>query len=405
MDMYLNVLCVLAGSVIVAWILWDVFQTVIVPRPTPTRVRLARYLTRSSWRLWRRRAARKQTSAAREKLLGSFAPALVVTLIGSWLAFLIVGYGLILFGLRAEISPRPDLATAIYQSGITVLTIGYGDVVAQGTLSRITELVAAGTGLGIVAMGITYLFSLYGSFQRREELVTTLDARAGAPPSGVKMLETYAELGIWDDLRRSLAEWEVWCAQVLDSHVAYPILCFFRSSHDNESWVSAIGAVLDAGVLLATTIENGPDGQPVARGQAILTVKGGTHLVDDIGRFLSFKGGDGVMVERAEFTAARQRLANAGITLLPDEDAAWRSFSELRSSYASAINQMAAYLLTPPTQWIGDRSMTSHAGRIGAAMDKAMPMNVEAPGAVASPAAEAPPPATMSPAADQARDA
>ena len=388
--MFLNVACVLAGIVIVAWILWDVFQTVIVPRPTPTRVRLTRYLTRSAWRIWRRRAARAQTSAAREKLLGSFAPALVVVLIGSWLAFLIIGYGLILFGLRAEISHQPDLATAIYQSGITVLTIGYGDVVAQGTLSRLTELFAAGTGLGIVAMGITYLFSLYGSFQRREELVTTLDARAGAPPSGVKMLETYAKLGLWDDLRRSLAEWEVWCAQVLDSHVAYPILGFFRSSHDNESWVSAVGAVLDAGVLLATTIEHGPDGQPVPRGQAILTVKGGTHLVEDISRFLSFKGGSGPMVERAEFSEARERLSKVGITLSPDEDAAWASFAELRSTYAPAINEMAAYLLTPPTQWIGDRSLVSHAGRISAAMSRAMPVNIstaiEAPATAAAPA-------------------
>jgi len=377
MDTYLNILWVLAGIVIVAWILWDVFQTVIVPRPTPTRVRLTRYLTRTAWRIWRLRAARARTSAAREKLLGSFAPALVVVLIGSWLVFLVIGYGFILYGLRGEIAHEPDLATAIYQAGITVLTIGYGDVVAQGSLSRLTELLAAGTGLGIVAMGITYLFSLYGSFQRREELVTTLDARAGAPPSGVAMLETYARLGIWDDLRRSLAEWEVWCAQVLDSHVAYPILGFFRSSHDNESWVSAIGAVLDAGVLLATTIEHGPDGQAVPRGQAILTVKGGTHLVEDIGRFLSFRGGGGVMVERTEFSAARERLANAGITLLPDEDAAWASFSELRSSYASAINQMAAYLMTPPTQWIGDRSLVSHAGRIAAAMSRAMPTAVE----------------------------
>jgi hypothetical protein len=389
MDMYLNVLWVLAGIVIVVWILWDVFQTVIVPRPTPTRVRLARYLTRAAWRTWRRRAARARTATAREKMLGSFAPALVVALIGSWLAFLIIGYGLILFGLRGEFLSEPDLATAIYQSGITVLTIGYGDVVAQGTLSRLTELLAAGTGLGIVAMGITYLFSLYGSFQRREELVTTLDARAGAPPSGIAMLETYARLGIWDDLRRSLAEWEVWCAQVLDSHVAYPILCFFRSSHDNESWVSAVGAVLDAGVLLATTIEQGPEGQPVPKGQAVLTVKGGTHLVDDISRFLSFRGGSGVMVERAEFAAARERLANAGIGLLPDEDEAWASFSELRSSYAAAINQMAAYLMTPPTQWIGDRALDSHAGRITAAMTRAMPANVETTAAPADQATDA----------------
>jgi hypothetical protein len=190
--------------------------------------------------------------------------------------------------------------------------------------------------------------------------VTTLDARAGAPPSGVAMLETYARLEIWDDLRRSLAEWEVWCAQVLDSHVAYPILCFFRSSHDNESWVSALGAVLDASVLLATTVESGPRKQAVPTGQAILTVKGGTHLVEDISGFLSLSPANGVMVERWEFTAARERLERAGVVMRADEEDAWVRFVALRSAYAGALNQLAAWLLTPPTQWIGDRSVLQH---------------------------------------------
>lgn len=351
---------VVGGILIVAWILWDVFQTVIVPRPTPTRVRLARYLTRTMWRLWRRRAARARTPIAREKMLGSFAPLLVVTLLAGWVICLTIGYGLILYGLRGEIRNEPNLETAIYQAGITVLTIGYGDVIARGVLSRLAELAAAGTGLSVVALGITYLFSLYGSFGRREELVTTLDARAGAPPSGVAMLETHAKLGMWDDLRRSLGEWEVWAANVLDSHLAYPVLCFFRSSHDNESWVSALGAVLDASVLLATTVESGPGGQPVPTGQAVLTVKGGTHLVEDITRFFGFPQQDGAMVERSEFTAAREQLARVGIVLKTDEDAAWERFVHLRASYATALNQLAAYLLTPPTQWIGDRSPLPH---------------------------------------------
>ena len=125
-------------------------------------------------------------------------------------------------------------------------------------LSRLAEIAAAATGVAVLALGITYLFSLYGAFQRREELVTTLDARAGAPPSGIQMLETYAEMDLWDDLRRTLRDWEEWSARVLDTHVAYPILIFFRSSHDGESWLGAIGAVLDAAVLLATTVESGP---------------------------------------------------------------------------------------------------------------------------------------------------
>jgi len=288
----------------------------------------------------------------------------VVTLLFFWIVFLILGYGLILFGLRTEMANEPDFGTALYQAGISVLTIGYGDVVAHGIFSRIAEIAAGGTGVGVLALGVTYLFSLYGALQRREELVTTLDARAGAPPSGIAMLETYARLGLWDDLRRTFADWEEWSARVLDTHVAYPILVYFRSSHDGESWIGAIGAVLDAAVLMATAVDAGPDGQPVPRGQAVMTIKGGAHLVEDVGNFFGFEDDKIPLVERAEFDAACERIRRAGLTLRSDPDTSWRSFADLRASYASRLNRIAAYLLIPPSQWIGDRSALPHTARL-----------------------------------------
>ena len=359
-----DVLFVLAGILVIACILWDVYQTVVVPRPTPTRVRLARFVVRAMWDIWRRRAGRSRTADSRQRMLGGFAPLVVVTLLFFWIVFLILGYGLILYGLRSEMANEPDFGTALYQAGISVLTIGYGDVVARGIFSRIAEIAAGGTGVGVLALGVTYLFSLYGAFQRREELVTTLDARAGAPPSGITMLETYARLGLWDDLRRTLADWEEWSARVLDTHVAYPILVYFRSSHDGESWIGAIGAVLDAAVLMATAVEAGPDGQPVPRGQAVMTIKGGAHLVEDVGNFFGFPDDAIPLVERAEFDAACERIRRAGLTLRTDPDTSWRSFSDLRSSYASRLNRMASYLLIPPSQWIGDRSPVPHTARL-----------------------------------------
>jgi hypothetical protein len=103
-------------------------------------------------------------------------------------------------------------------------------------------------------------------------------------------------------------------------------------------------------------------------------VKGGGHLVEDLSQFLGFKGDGAVMVERAEFDTARLRLKRAGMTLKPDADAAWAKFAEVRSGYATPINQMAAYLMTPPTTWIGDRSILPHGKRI----DEVLPINAAA---------------------------
>jgi hypothetical protein len=354
------VLEILGGIALIVWVLNDVFTTVILPRPAPARYRPAGLLTRWSWRAWRRYADGPSTPEGREQRLGIFAPALVMVLLGVWIVLLITGFGLVTHALSSEIRPPlPDFGSALYFAAISLLTIGYGDFVPSSAPSRIVSVAAGGVGLGIVALTITYLFSLYANFQRRELQVVTLDARAGAPPSGTQLLVTCAA---FDDDAQELGqifeEWERWAAEVLESHLAYPILMFFRSTHDHESWVSAIGAILDATTLLLTTVEGGP------RGQASATRGIGAHLVEDISRFFRFivadRPLDGPMIERAEFDDARARLRGAGYVLLPDADASWAEFAKLRSEYAGPLNALARYLDVPPAQWIGDRSYVLH---------------------------------------------
>lgn len=341
---------ILLGIVVIAYILNDLFQSVVVPRPTPARYRLTRWVVRPGWRLWRAIGLRAGTTQEREAILGIFAPLVVVVLLVLWLFGLVIGFGLIFFGLGLQLNPVVrDFPTALYFSGTSVLTIGFGDFVARSGLTRVLALIAGGTGLGTIALAISFLFSLYGSFQRREILVVTLDARAGAPPSGVNLLETSAKVGLSEDLPRLFAEWEKWAAEVLDSHMAYPVLAYFRSSHDNESWVSALGAVLDATTLVLTTVVDGP------HGPAKMMFAMGTHLVEDLGRFFRMPGDHEVGVERYEFDQARERLASAGWELRPAEDS-WKGFSRLRVQYASQLNNMAKWWAIPPTQWIGDRS-------------------------------------------------
>ena len=342
------------GLLFVAAVLWDVFQTVVVPRPSPGRVRIARNLGRAAWRFARAVALRQADPRRREGILGVFAPALVVLLLIVWVVVLLVGFGLLFLVLRDQIQPAPaSLGEAIYVAGTALFTIGFGDYVPTGPGARVIALIAAGTGLGIVALVITYLFSLYTAFQRREVLVVTLDSRAGAPPSGVALLETYARLDLVRELPALFASWEVWAAEVLDSHVAYPILGYFRSSHDNESWVGSVGAVLDAATLVATTVEGVP------RGHAGLMAAMAEHLVEDVGNAFGFRSEPGAGIARAEFDEARGRLAAAGYALT-DADRAWRDFSARRSHYAAQLNLLAELWVSPPSQWIGDRAPVGH---------------------------------------------
>lgn len=336
----------LIGLLGLGLVLWDIFQTIVVPRPTPSRLRLARHVVPPAWRAWRAIATRTRSGLARDELLGLFAPAAAILLLVVWLAALVIGYGLILFALRGEIRPSPaDIGTAIYFAGTSVLTIGYGDIIAGGVVSRLAVLTAGASGLGVVALVITFLFSLYGSYQRREILVVTLSARAKAPPSAITLLETQARLELVDELPALFAEWERWMAEVLDTHVAYPLLGYFRSSHDETSWISALGAVLDAAALVLTTIRGVP------RGQAEIAKRVGTHLVEDIGNNLRLTG-DGSVVDRDEFGEVYRRLRAADYDLEAEDDA-WRAFERARSSYAGRLDAIAEYWATPATPWLG----------------------------------------------------
>jgi hypothetical protein len=229
------------------------------------------------------------------------------------------------------------------------LTIGYGDIVATGGAARFFSIAAATSGLATVAVALTFLFSLYASFQRREVFVVTLDGRGSSPASGLALLEAHAALGLVRDLPRLFEEGQKWCAEVLDTHLAYPILCYFRSSHVDVSWISALGAMLDAATLAIAALEDIP------KGQALLLHSVGGHLTHDLAKYFRLLSDGDVMVERSEFQAARERLRAAGYALA-DEAAAWTTFCRLRTEYAADLNAMARYWAITPAQWIGDRS-------------------------------------------------
>ena len=339
----------LAGAALLGVVLWDIFQTIVVPRPSPGRLRLARYVIRPSWRAWRAIGIRRGTAGARDSFLGLFAPGVAILLFAFWLVLIDVADGLLLWALRSEVRPAlGSFLDALYFAGTALLTLGFGEIVADGALSRLVVLVAAASGLGVVALVITFIFSLFASYQRREVMVVTLSARAKAPPSAVTLLETHARLEMVDELPRLFRDWEVWSAEVLDSHVAYPLLGYFRSSHDNISWISALGAVLDSAALVKTTIKGVP------AGEADLLLRVGAHLVEDISNYIG-RPGNGSTVDRAGFAAVHERLASAGYDLEP-VDHSWRAFERVRGTYARRLEALADYWATPAPSWGGHKA-------------------------------------------------
>src|SRR5207237_3491852 len=210
------------------------------------------------WRPWRWVAVRRKTMEGRERVLASAAPFFFFVLLAGWAVLSVVAYAMILWspafahGMHGH--GDGSFSTALYFSGSSLFTLGFGDVLATGW-TRAVVVIEGATGLGLVAVVIGYLPVLYQGFNRREVGVMLLDARAGSPPSGPELLYRMGGAGARSALSQLFAEWERWAADVLETHLSYPILAFFRSPHDHTSWVTALGSVLGAATLGITPVE------------------------------------------------------------------------------------------------------------------------------------------------------
>lgn len=332
-----------------------------MPRAENTTLRVSRYVMRTLWHLWPQIAYRlyRSDERKREDFLGTFAPFHLVFILVMWVAMLIIGWGLFFYGIRDQLRPHDlTFGASVYYAGASLLTIGYGDIVASTEFARIMSLLAASSGLGVLSVVTSFLFAVFGNFQNRETFVVTIGARAGVPPSGVGLLAVHGYAGLREDLPQVFRDGQTWTAQIMESHLAYPILMMFRSSHDYESWVGTLGTLLDAASLVMSTLDPQDMRNSQTAGQARIMYDIGRHLAGDFAAYFKFMhGADGRPgVERHEFDEACAHLESAGYRLR-DREAAWAEFARLRAAYSAHLNALARWLEIPPVHWVGDRSL------------------------------------------------
>ncbi len=255
----MHTLALIAGPVLVLATLLDGFETILLPRRINRRFRYSRLYYRGSWAVWRRAATALPAGRAREATLGVFGPLSMLGLFSSWVVSLIAGFGLLHWGLSDALhGPAVGLPTDLYFSGTTFFTLGLGDVTPASGGSRVLTVVEAGLGFGFLAVIIGYLPVLYQAFSRREVTISLMDARAGSPPAGGAALARLAMDGSPGGGGRAeavdamLREWEQWAAELLESHISFPVLAYYRSQHANQSWLAALATMLDACGLLLT---------------------------------------------------------------------------------------------------------------------------------------------------------
>jgi len=345
----MHVLALAAGVLLIAIVLWDAFETVVVPRRATFRFRVTRFFYGAIWPPYASVGRRIRNQKTRDNFLSFFGPGSLILLLALWAIFLVFGFALLHYGFGSHLKGPPELrdfAEDLYMSGTTFFTLGLGDVVPTTTLARILTDIEAGTGFGFLALIISFLPVLSQSFSRREVAVALLDARAGSPPTATEMLRRHAIEERGAALVQFFSDWERWSAELLEGHISFPVLAFYRSQHDNQSWVGALTAVLDTCSLVIAGIE----GAPVR--SARFTFAMARHAVADLTGVLGLRpAAEGDRLPPSELARLRTALAASGMPLSEDPSADER-LKHLRSQYEPYALALSRFLLMPLPPWL-----------------------------------------------------
>jgi hypothetical protein len=350
----LSVLAFVAGALIVATTVLSAIMTLVVPRALP--VMITRWVFMGIRVLFRLRGRRARSFQDRDRDMALYGPISLFTLAATWLVLTGLGYMLLFWSLGV----RP-LVKALELSGSSIYTLGF--VVPSNLPTMLLAFSEAGFGLVLLAMLISYLPSMYQSFQRREAAVTALDVRANTPPTATAMLIRSSIIGGWERLEELWREWEAWFVDITETHTSLPALVFFRSPHWEHSWVTASGAVLDGASLLVSTVDRprSPDAE--------LCIRAGYVALRRIADFFGIDHNPDphwpevpISIDRREFDQVCRELAEAGVPLKHDLDRAWRDFAGWRVNYDRVLLALAALTMAPYAPWSSDRSMITRNG-------------------------------------------
>ncbi len=341
-----RVLAFVAGASMVIWVVRAAVWTVVVPRPEQV------WLTRALFLVVRRPfewvARRATTDGQREAVRGRFAPTTLLLMPVTWVLGVWLGFVPIYWALGAE-----PVGEEFVLSGSSVTTLGFSRPNEGPALAA--AVIEAVIGLGLVALLISFLPTIYGHFSRREHLVVKLGMRGGTPPTPAELIIRHHRLGRLDQLDDWWSEWEDWFIELEESHTSYPALVHFRSIDDDRSWLTATGSLLDAAGLRASTLDL------PRQSRVELTIRSGYLALRSIADYFGLphhrqpQPDDPISVHKAEFDAVYEELRAAGVALKPDQEQCWRDWAGWRVNYDKVLLELCALVQPPPALWSSDR--------------------------------------------------
>ena len=345
----MRILVVILGIVFILPVVQDVFETIVLPRRVTRRFRIARLYFRVTWKIWGIPDRAIWSGSRRESYLSYYGPLSLLGLFAFWAVLFVFGFALLLWGFALPLN-APDrtinFTTYLYLSGTTFFTLGLGDVSPVPGVARLLVVGEVALGFAFLALVISYVPVIYQAFSRRELRISLLDARGGSPATAVEILRRNHVRRNVDELRMLLQDWEEWCADILESHLSYPVLAYYRSQHDAQSWLEAITAVLDTCALILTGFEG------VQVDTARFTFALARHTAVDLSQIFGTSPTTGVnRLPSADFARLREVLASFGLQMSEDIPTE-QKLAALREAYEPFVQALAHYLRVSLPPWL-----------------------------------------------------
>ena len=312
----------------------EFFVTFMLPRRVRRDPRIARGLNRLLWIPWRA-AARRLMPASADTLLGLFGPLALIVQLAVWALGLMIGYGLIEWAVVSG----PFWTRFLSSSGIFISA----EAVSGSNALRVVDLLEAATGVGVLFIVIGYMPSVYSAFSRRETAVSQLATRAGSPPAAATLLHRAAGRERWNELQRDLRSWEEWAAELMETHLTYPLLAFYRSQHVNQNWLAALTAMVDVAAFIKATLHDSVEA-------ADITFRIGRHALADLALQFHLEP---VRVDRLSDADFEELFAIVDRSTAENVDSATakRRLDRLREEYEPNAQALADFLALELPSW------------------------------------------------------
>jgi Ion channel len=357
------------GGGLLLLVVYDVYATILHARSRSGPI--GEMLNRAFWWVARSLAFRL-SRARRHKVLNVVGPLLLPSLIIVYIITLLVGFAFIYyprmpshFVVQATAIAHPWIES-FYFSGITLTTLGYGDIAPLTLVMRMIALVEAVSGLALISLSITYLITVYSALEHKRAVALSFyhQAEEGANVAG--FIAHHFVGGKFYGLEAVLRQAARDIQALLESHVEHPVIHYFHPLEVYKSLPRVMFLVLETCAIIRSCIDRDEYRELCDHPEVRTLEASAFHVLHDLVDSLELERRTRRRKEshfeearrwEQRFQQTMQRLNESGIKTERDREAAWGHYRQRREDWEAQLHRFSLYLGYEWDEITGDRDL------------------------------------------------